>query len=109
LARVDLLPDGDGTTCREVWRSPEKSSQVLPKLSLKNGALYVYTYQRRVDGDYDFFFTALDFETGQTRFSVPTGSGLDYANFGPPLALGPDGSAYLGTMSGLLRVFDGTP
>jgi hypothetical protein len=110
LARVDMAPDGQGGfSCFEVWRSAEKSSQVLPKLSLSNGLLYVYTYQPRQDGDYDFFLTAVDFETGETRFSIPTGGGLDYANFGPPLALGPDGAAYLGTMGGLLRVRDGAP
>lgn len=108
LARVDALPDGaGGYRCTEVWRSAEKSSQVLPKLSLANGLLYVYTYERRADGDYDFFLTAVEFETGRTAFRIPTGSGLDYANFGQPLALGPDGAAYLGTMGGLLRVADG--
>ena len=50
----------------------------------------------------------VDFETGATSFRVPTGEGLDYTNFGPPLVLGPDGAAYLGTMGGLLRVRDGS-
>jgi len=104
LVRVDLIPDADGQyTCRQVWRSTEKSSQVLPKLSLTNGLLYIYTYELD-DDEYSWFLTAVDFATGETRFSIPTGSGLDYTNFGPPLILGPDSSAYLGTMGGLLRV-----
>jgi len=107
LVRVDMVPDGSGGfSCFEVWRSQEKSSQVLPKLSLETGLLYLYTYQRTGDGDYDFFLTAVDFASGERVFSVPTGHGLDYANFGQPLALGPDGSAWLGTMMGLLRVRD---
>ncbi|RME19537.1 MAG: hypothetical protein D6806_18135 [Deltaproteobacteria bacterium] len=105
LARVDMVPDGaGGYDCFEVWRSREHSSQVLPKLSLKTGLLYVYTYERAEDGDYDFSLTALDFDTGARVFSVPAGHGLDYANFGQPMSIGPDGTAWLGTMMGLLRV-----
>jgi len=107
LVRVDALPDGaGGYQCVQVWRSPEKSSQVLPKLSLSNGLLYVYTYALRDDGDYDFFLTGVRFDNGETAFKIPVGGGLDYANFGQPLILGPAGTAYLGTMGGLLRVRD---
>lgn len=110
LVRIDAVPDGSGGhECSQVWRSPEKSSQILPKLSLSNGLLYIYTYEHRTDGDYDFHLTAVDFETGETVFSVPTGTGLDYANFGQPMALGPGGAAYLGTMNGLLRIADAPP
>jgi hypothetical protein len=108
LARVDLIPDGGGGySCQQVWRSPERSSQVLPKLSLANGLLYVYTYEQLPDEEYTWYFTAVDFETGATMFRVPTGAGLDYANFGPPLTIGPAGTAYLGTMGGLVRIGDG--
>jgi hypothetical protein len=110
LVRIDAVPDGTGAyECAEVWRSPEKSSQMLPKLSLSNGLLYIYTYEQRTDGVYDFHLTTVEFETGETAFSIPTGSGRDFANFGQPLVLGPDGAAYLGTMDGLLRVADGAP
>jgi hypothetical protein len=108
LVRVDLLPDASGDYyCRQVWESPEKSSQVLPKLSLSNGLLYVYTYEQLPDEEYTWYLTAVDFGTGETVFSVPTGEGLDYTNFGPPLIIGPDGTAYLGTMGGLLRIQEG--
>jgi len=107
MARVDMKKDDRGAwACSVAWESPEKSSGVLPKLSLKNGLLYIYTYQRRQDGEYDFFLSALDFETGETRLSIPTGAGLPYANFGSPMAIGPDGAAYLGTLGGLLSVRD---
>lgn len=108
LVRVDAIPDSHGEyTCTQVWASEEKSSQVLPKLSLSGGLLYVYTYDQRTDGEYDFFLTAVDFQTGQTDFSIPTGTGLDYANFGQPLIIGPDSTAYIGTMNGLVLVRDG--
>ena len=108
MVRVDMVPDGrGGYTCRQVWHTDEKSSQVLPKLSLETGLLYIYTY-KWVDEvkDYDFFLTTLDFETGATVFSIPTGRGLDYANFGQPLILSPAGDALLGTLGGLVRVRD---
>jgi len=102
--RVDLLPDGNGGfTCAEVWAGTERSSQVLPKLSLRSGLLYLYTYERAGDGDYDFFVTAVDARTGATRHRWPAGHGLDFANFGQPMAISPDGTLYLGTMNGLLR------
>ncbi len=107
MVRVDALEQKDGTwKCTQVWESQEKSSQVLPKLSLSNGLLYIYTYKLQDDGQYQWFLTGLDFETGKTAFSIPTGSGIDYANFGQPLALGPDSTAYLGTMGGLVRITD---
>ena len=107
LLRLDLIPDENGSfSCTQVWRSSEKSCQVLPKISLANGLLYVYTYERLPDGLYTWFLTGLDFETGLAVFSVPTGEGMDYTNFGQPLTLGPDGSAYLGTMGGLVKIWD---
>ena len=107
MARIDMRPDGNGSwICEVVWHSPEKSSGVLPKLSLKNGLLYIYTYEHRADGEYDFFLTALDGNSGKRRLRIPTGTGLEAANFGSPMAIGPDGAAYLGTLGGLLRVHD---
>jgi len=70
---VDMVPDGaGGHRCFEVWHSPEKSSGILPKLSLSNGLYYVYTYHLSPSGNYDFLFTAIDFADGKTRFSIPT-------------------------------------
>jgi len=107
LVRVDLLPDGTGGfECTQVWRSSEKSSQVLPKLSLETGLLYVYTYEVLDDGEYTWFLTAVNFKNGETVFSIPTGKGLEYANFGPPMIMSPEGAVYLGTMQGMLRVKD---
>ena len=108
LARIDLIPDGSGGyTCEEIWESPEKSSQILPKLSLTNGLLYVYTYEFLSNGYYGWYLTTMDFETGETIFSIPTGIGLGFANFGPPQFIGPDGSVYFGSMQGFVRVRDG--
>lgn len=104
-ARVDLLPDGQGGfTCPVVWTGGSPSTQVLPKLSLRSGLLYLYTYERAEDGDYDFHVTAVDARTGTPVQRWPAGHGLDYANFGQPMAIASDGTLYLGTMNGLLRL-----
>lgn len=106
LTRVDMVPDGGGYRCYEVWHSDEKSSGILPKLSLSSGLLYVYTHHLRQDGEYDFALTALDFAGGRTRFGIPTGPGLTFANFGSPLAIGPDHAAYFGTLGGIVKIAD---
>ena len=108
LCRIDLVPDENGEyACRQVWRSPEKSSQILPKLSLADGLLYVYTYEATPDDDYNWSLTAVDFNTGETAFSIPTGKGLEYANFGPQMSIGPDNAVYFGSMRGMVSVRDG--
>ncbi len=107
LVRIDLLPDGNGGyTCEEIWKSPEKSSNVLPKLSLVTGLLYIYTYEYLPGDVYQWYLTTVDFDTGETVFSIPTGTGKEYANFGQPMSIAPDGAVYLGTMFGLLRIRD---
>lgn len=111
LCRIDLIPDGNGGyTCKQIWRNSVESSNVLPKLSLPDGLLYVYTYEKVQDNeyDYDWFLTTVEFETGEVAFNIPTGRGAEYANFGQPLSIGPDGGAYLGTMRGLICVRDTT-
>jgi uncharacterized repeat protein (TIGR02543 family) len=109
VSRIDLIPDGSGGyTCKEIWRSPENSPTTVPKISLANGLVYLYTYEPLPNDDYAWYLTALDFETGQTVFRIPTGTGLWYTDFGAPMTLDPNGgrTAYIGTMGGLLRIRD---
>ncbi len=111
LSRVDLVPDGQGSyTCREVWTSPENSCSTVPKLSLGSGLVYLYTYVWPADtpGDsYQYYFTAIDFETGKTVFRVPVGEGVWYFDMGAPITLSPEGgTAYIGTVGGLVRIAD---
>ena len=110
VSRVDLVPDGSGDyTCKEIWRSPENSPTTVPKISLANGLVYLHTYELLPDNNYSWYLTALDFETGQTVFKIPTGTGLWYNDFGAPITLSPNGgTVYIGTMGGLLRIQDGS-
>jgi hypothetical protein len=105
IERVDLDADGEG--CRSVWRSQETSPTVVPKLSLGNGLVYVYTKPpNQPNGGDGWYLTALDFRTGATVFRRLTGEGIGFNNNYAPVTIGPDGTAYVGTLGGLVAVRD---
>jgi hypothetical protein len=102
LTRVDINRSGRG--CHIVWNSDEIAPSVVPKLSL--GAGLVYTYTKDTDSHDPWYLTTLDFRTGRTVFKVRAGSGLGYNNNYAPVTLGPDGTAYVGTLGGLVALRD---
>ncbi len=105
VARVDV--DESGDACHVVWESAEISQTTVPKLSLGNGLVYLYTKLRDAPRWTDaYYLTAVDFRTGETVFRVRTGVGLGYDNHWAPVTIGPDGTAYVGTLRGLLAVRD---
>jgi hypothetical protein len=109
VTRIDALPDGSGGyICKEIWESDEISCTPVPKLSMGNGLIYLYTKEPRPDKIDAWYFTAVDFETGETVFKVLTGTGPGYNNNYAPLTLGPDGMAYVGTLNGMISVRDTT-
>jgi hypothetical protein len=101
LARVDLA------TCSVVWESQEIAPSVVPKLSAANGLVYTYT-KPPGDPEDPWYLTALDWDTGETVFKRWAGSGLGFNNNYAPVTLGPDGSAYVGALGGLVRLADGS-
>jgi hypothetical protein len=108
IERVDLNPSGFG--CRSVWRSQETSPTVVPKLSLGNGLVYVYTKPPNQPGGGDgWYLTAIDFRTGRTVYKRLTGEGIGFNNNYAPVTIGPDGTAYVGTLGGLVAVRDASP
>lgn len=109
LARVDLRADGRG--CRVRWVSTEKAPSVVPKLSLQNGLIYTYTKQpdTRTPPDDPWYLTALDFRSGRTVFKRLAGLGLGFNNNYAPVSIGPDGTAYVGVLGGLVALRDSTP
>ena len=107
LERVDI--DADGTGCRSVWRSQEIAPTVVPKLSAANGIVYTYTKDAREDGQDAWYLTALDFHTGRTLYKRLGGEGLGHNNNYAPVTLGPDGTAYVGVLGGLIGLRDATP
>lgn len=108
VARVDALPDGSGGySCAQVWNSSEISPTTVSKMSLASGLIYLYTKEPRDDRLDAWYFTAVDFATGDTVFKILTGTGIGYNNNYAPITLGPQGStAYVGTLNGLVSVRD---
>ncbi len=102
LTRVDFSRRG----CRTVWRSRERAPSVVPKVSLATGLLYTYTKPPRKDEIDAWYLTAIDFRTGETVFSQLAGTGLGYNNNYAPITIGPDGSAYVGALGGLVKLRD---
>ncbi|MEW1675101.1 hypothetical protein AB0O47_17900 [Streptomyces noursei] len=79
---------------------------VATKLSRANGILYAYTKPANAQGVDAWYLTGIDWRTGRTRFRIPTGTGDAVNNNWSPIALGPDGSAYVSAYGGILRVHD---
>lgn len=102
IARVDLA---DGA-CTEQWTS----DQVVPGsgavASWPNGLLYAWTKRPSLLGVSAWYVTGIDARTGRSMWSVRAGTGLLAASDGSRLTLGPGGSLWMGTMSGLVRVTD---
>jgi hypothetical protein len=105
IERVDI--NDTGTGCRSVWRSAERAPSVVPKLSLANGLVYTYTKPPEADGTDAWYLTAIDFRKGNTVYKKLAGTGLGFNNNYAPLSIGPNGSAYVGALGGLVRLWDG--
>lgn len=103
LARV--MVDADG--CHVGWVSNETAPTSVAKASLGNGLLYAYTKPARTDLLDAWYFTAIDIRTGRTVWSRLTGTGIQWNNHYAAIYLGPDGTAYVATVAGLVRLADG--
>ena len=104
LERVDL--DRDGRGCRTVWHSDERAPSVVPKLSLGSGLVYTYTKPERDDAADAWYLTAIDFDNGRTRWRALGGTGFGFNNNFAPVSIGPDGSAYVGVLGGIVGLAD---
>ena len=102
IARVVVRSDG----CHVAWTNGSVAPTSVPKASLGNGLLYVYTKPARSDGIDAWYLTAIDIRTGQTAWSRLTGTGIQWNNHYAAIYLGPDGAAYVATLAGLVKVRD---
>jgi hypothetical protein len=105
LQRVDVVHG----RCRTVWHSRETAPSAVPKLSLANGLVYTYTKPARGDGRDPWYLTAIDARTGKTVFKRLGGAGVTFNNNYAPVTLGPDGTAYLGVLGGIVAWRDRAP
>jgi hypothetical protein len=100
FARVDIAKGGRG--CRLVWTNRAQSApSVVPKLSTKTQLVYAYTQDANPLGGQTWSWVGISARTGRVAFKVPAGDGLAANNNYAGIALGPTGTAYLGTVAGV--------
>ena len=107
VARVDVRPDGSG--CDVIWTSNERAPSVIPKVSTKTGLLYLYTKDPDpVNTTSDaWFWTAVDFRTGQTVWKRLAGTGINFNNHYAGIVVARRShSAYLGVVGGIAAIRD---
>jgi hypothetical protein len=106
LARVDI--DRATGTCALAWENLEISGpSSVPKASLANGLMYIYSRDDSNPPDmHAWYLTAVDLRTGELAFKVLTGVGRKYNNHYGSISITPDGAAYIGTMGGIIKVWD---
>ncbi|HET7350663.1 MAG TPA: hypothetical protein VFJ28_06980 [Marmoricola sp.] len=116
---VKVAVDYANGGCHVEWSNTSaRIPTVVAKMSRATGLIYAWTHPAArelrllsplagaVPPD-AWFFTAFDARTGEQVWSRHVGSGLGYNNNYAPVTLGPDGSAYVGTLGGLVRIADG--
>jgi hypothetical protein len=102
IARVDVM----NGHCSLAWTSNQIAPTSVPKASLATGLLYVYTKPANALLIDAWYLTAIDIRTGRTVFSKLAGTGPEYNNHYAAIYLGPDGSAYIATLTGMVRIRD---
>ena len=106
ITRIDV----DETGCHTVWTNETESiPTVVTKMSLANGLIYTYTKDKGPANTDAWYLTAIDFWTGKTVFKQLAGTGTLYNNHYAPLYIGPNGTAYVGILGGLVAIRDSQP
>ena len=103
MARVMIDPDG----CHVAWTNNDViAPSSVAKASLGNGLVYAYTKPVRKDLIDAWYITAIDIRTGDIAWSRLTGTGIQWNNHYAAIYLGPDGTLYVATVAGLIRLSD---
>jgi hypothetical protein len=104
MARVDIASNG---TCSTAWTNISViAPSVVPKFSAATGLIYTYTKPKGPGKINRWYWTAIDYRTGELVYSVFVGNGLPFNNNYASTYLGPDGSGYVGVTGGLVRIYD---
>ncbi|MCP4628070.1 MAG: hypothetical protein GY850_31805 [bacterium] len=106
MVRIDIKEDEQGCQCETIWTSQERAPSILPKLSAGNGLVYYYNYEPQENGKNAYYLMALDAQTGETVFKILTGGGSRYDGNWGTLSIGPNGTAYVSTVKGMVAVRD---
>jgi hypothetical protein len=108
--RIDIEPNGK--SCRKIWTNTEVATTVSPRLSTKTGL--IYTIARKLDEGTlidekpldVYYWTAIDFRTGETVWQKRAGTGSEFDSFYPALGIGPNGALYSGGYGRFMSVRD---
>jgi len=96
MTRIDFHTDGHYEV---VWDADLVIPSIVSKVAMGNSA--VYTYTKEADG---WYLTVLDLNSGSKKFSTKAGGDeLRYNNHYSGLAIGPNGSVYVGCAGGIIR------
>jgi hypothetical protein len=109
---VDYVHGG----CHVAWENNRvRVPSSVSKESTATGLVYVYEHPSAHQVRYKtgatprspedpWYLTALDARTGRRVWSILTGVGLGYNNNYAPITLGPNGTAYVGVLGGLVSI-----
>lgn len=102
VERVDIRRGGKG--CRTVWKSSEISPSTVPKLSLANGLIYLYTKPKGTPDAW--YLTAVNFHTGKTVWRRLMGTGVLFNVHYAGITISPSGVLYAGVLGGTVGIAD---
>ena len=102
VTRIDIRRRAPG--CRTAWTSKEISPSTVPKLSLANGLIYLYTKPRGTPDRW--YLTAVDFHSGRTVWRRLIGTGRVFNVHYAGLTISPAGVLYSGVLGGTVALAD---
>lgn len=104
LTRIDV----DDAGCALAWESSDVTiPSLVSKGVLVDGAVLTYTKPSSFLGTDAWWFTAVDAQTGEVRWRRLAGIGPMLNNHYAAGYVGPDGSVYVGTISGIVALVSG--
>jgi hypothetical protein len=114
VARVDIDSNGEG--CQVVWTNTEVNPGAYgAKLSTRTGLAYVVARKldpsRKVPPDYPdglnvWYWTAIDFRTGETVWEQLAGTGRWFDSYWQIPYVGPNGALYIPGYGGIFAMSD---
>lgn len=118
LERVDF--DRRTMRCSSRWlNDTQRVPTAVSKVATGSGLLFTYTHPAPDEITYAgaslpaqlapdvWRLTAVDIRSGRTAWSQVVGIGTGFNNFYAPVTIGPDGTAYVGVLGGIVAVRDG--
>lgn len=99
---------GDGSGCHLQWKNPGRMTTV-PILSTSTGLIYGYEQAEQLanEGNYVWYATATDFDSGETVWKARTGAGGLFNNYFRTTFASPDGTLYQMVQGGVVIIKDG--